>query len=360
MKQISLAEVSELEEGRWRAVEERSRRDDGRFVFAVRTTGIYCRPSCPARRPRRANVEFFGEPQSARAAGYRACRRCAPDSAVSRTTEWVTVLCRRLEETGSAPTLMELANLIGRSPSHVQRTFTREVGVSPRKYGSARRMERLRNELRGGAEVTSAVYGAGFNSSSVAYAQAKPGLGMTPRRWRDGGRGEQIFYTILASDLGQVLVAATNTGLVAVRIGEEAQLVGEVRAEFPLAEFRRDDELLSQESHAVLALTLGIANTSPLPLDISATAFQARVWSALQVIPLGETRSYAEVAKMIGEPSAIRAVARACASNPVALVIPCHRVVRSDGSLAGYRWGEDRKADILERERISKESESRS
>jgi AraC family transcriptional regulator of adaptative response/methylated-DNA-[protein]-cysteine methyltransferase len=207
--------------------------------------------------------------------------------------------------------------------------------------------------------VASAVYEVGFQSNSVAYAQAKPGLGMTPRRWRDGGRGERIYYTVLASDLGQVLVAATNTGLVAVRIGDEAELVTEVRAEFPLADFRRDDQLLSQESHAVLSLTLGITNAPPVPLDIAATVFQARVWSALQVIPSGETRSYADVAKMIGEPTAARAVARACASNPVALVIPCHRVVRSDGALSGYRWGVDRKAALLGREKISVDSESR-
>jgi AraC family transcriptional regulator of adaptative response/methylated-DNA-[protein]-cysteine methyltransferase len=360
MKQIARAKWSELEEQRWRSVEQRSGDDDGRFVFAVRTTGVYCRPSCPARRPRRENVEFFSEPQSARAAGYRACRRCAPDSDLRRITEWVTILCRRLEEPGGAPTLREMADLVGLSPSHVQRTFTQEMGVSPRKYGTACRMERLRSELRSGAEVTSAVYDAGFRSNSVAYAQAKPALGMTPRRWRDGGQGEEIFYTILASDLGHVLVAATSTGLVAVRIGEEAQLVGEVCAEFPLADIRRDDALLSQESHAVLTRTLGLANAPHLPLDIAATAFQARVWSALQVIPLGETRSYSDVAKMIGEPTAVRAVARACASNPVALVIPCHRVVRSDGSLSGYRWGVERKANLLERERRSTESEIRS
>jgi AraC family transcriptional regulator of adaptative response/methylated-DNA-[protein]-cysteine methyltransferase len=198
--------------------------------------------------------------------------------------------------------------------------------------------------------VTSAVYDAGFNSNSVAYAQAKPGLGMTPRRWRDGGRGEEIVYTILVSDLGNILIAATTTGLVAVRFGEETQLINDVRDEFPLADFRRDDELLAPQSRIVLSGTLGLANLAQLPLDIAATSFQARVWSALQVIPLGETRSYADVATMIGEPTAIRAVARACASNPVALVIPCHRVVRSDGSLAGYRWGLETKEALLEAE----------
>jgi AraC family transcriptional regulator of adaptative response/methylated-DNA-[protein]-cysteine methyltransferase len=239
----------------------------------------------------------------------------------------------------------------------VQRTFTKEMSVSPYQYGKARRIERLRNELRSGAGISSAVYDVGFNSNSVAYAQAKSGLGMTPRRWRNGGRGERISYTVFSSELGHVLVAATSTGLVAVRIGDEARLVDDVRAEFPLAEFRRDDELLSKESHAVLLRTLGSANPPTLPLDIAATAFQARVWSALQVIPLGETKSYADVAKMIGEPTAVRAVARACANNPVALVIPCHRVVRTDGSLAGYRWGVDRKAELLELEAVSVQSD---
>ncbi|MHB1210372.1 MAG: bifunctional DNA-binding transcriptional regulator/O6-methylguanine-DNA methyltransferase Ada [Acidimicrobiales bacterium] len=336
------------DEERWRAVLERSREYDGTFLFAVRTTGIYCRPSCPARRPRRENVQFFDTLQTAREAGYRACRRCSPDSSDSGTSQWVLTLCRRLEQPGRVPTLLELATLVGFSPSYVQRTFAREMGISPHQYGKARRLERLRTELRSGANVTSAVFDAGFNSNSVAYVQAKPGLGMTPRRWRDGGRGEVIVYTILDSDLGQLLVAATKTGLVAVRIGEEAQMIDGVRSEFPLAEFRRDDALLAPESRTVLAATRGIANVQSIPLDIAATAFQARVWSALQVIPLGETRSYAEVAAMIGEPRAIRAVAKACASNPVALVVPCHRVVRSDGALAGYRWGLETKEALLE------------
>lgn len=339
------------EEERWRAVQERSRRDDGTFVFAVRTTGVYCRPSCPARRPRRENVEFFGDAGAARAAGYRACRRCAPDADVGRVPEWVAQLCRRLDEPGRVPTLAELADLVGMSPSHVQRAFTREMGISPYQYGKSRRLERLRAELRSGSDVASAVYTSGFNSNSVAYAQAKPGLGMTPRRWRDGGLGELIHYTVVASELGPLLVAATSAGLVAVRIGDEEKMIAEVRSEFPRATFRRDDELVAPKARAVLHRTVGTTDASPLPLDIQASAFQARVWSALQVIPLGETRSYAEVAEAIGQPTAARAVARACASNPVALVIPCHRVVRSDGSLSGYRWGVDRKRALLERER---------
>lgn len=339
---------SGADDERWLAVLNRSRRHDATFVYAVRSTGIYCRPSCPSRRPHRNNVHFFSDPQHAREAGYRACHRCAPDSGDGGSPPWVLALCRRLEQPGRVPTLSELAQLVGLSPSHVQRVFTREVGVSPHQYGKARRLGQLRAELRSGRDVTSAVYDAGFTSNSVAYAQAKPGLGMTPRRWRNGGRGEEIVYTIVASDLGSILIAATMVGIVAVRFGDEPRVIDEVRGEFPLADFRRDDELLAPQSRTVLAATLGVANLSQLPLDIAATAFQARVWNALQVIPLGETRSYADVATMIGEPTAIRAVARACASNPVALVIPCHRVVRSDGSLAGYRWGLETKKALLE------------
>ncbi len=336
------------DEERWRAVQERSRAHDGTFVFAVRTTGIYCRPSCRSRRALRDNVDFYSTPQEARDAGYRACHRCSPDDGAGSSFPWIATLCRRLEQPGSVPPLRELAQLVGLSPSHVQRIFTREVGVSPHQYGKARRLENLRDELRSGSDVTSAVFDAGFNSTSTAYAQTRSGLGMTPRRWRDGGRGEDIVYTVVESVLGGILIAASKTGLVAVRIGEEEQMVREVRAEFPLAHIRRDDGLLALQSRTVLAATLGQTSVLNMPLDIAATAFQARVWSALQVIPLGETRSYADVARMIGEPTAIRAVAKACASNPVALVIPCHRVVRSDGTLAGYRWGLKTKEAILE------------
>ncbi len=342
--------VLEDEQERWTAVVERSKEHDGRFIFAVRTTGIYCRPSCPARRPRRERVEFFDDPQRAQEAGYRACLRCSPDSNSRGTPDWVLRICRRLEQPGAVPPLKELAELVKMSPSHVQRSFTRELGVSPYQYAKARRLERLRDQLRSGPDVTSAVFDAGFNSHSVAYEQARSGLGMTPRRWRDGGRGEEIVYTVFDSALGDVLVAATTSGLVAVRLGERAQLIDEVRAEFPRADFRRDDELLAAETRAVLAGTRGQSVSLNLPLDIAATTFQARVWSALQVIPLGETRSYSEVAMMIGEPKAVRAVATACAKNPLALVIPCHRVVRSDGALAGYRWGLDTKRTLLEAE----------
>ena len=342
---------SALAAQRWRVVQDRSRGDDGRFVFAVRTTGIYCRPSCPARRPLRENVEFFSDARSARQAGYRACRRCTPDAASSPMSQWVTTLCRHLEESASVPSLLELANLVELSPSHVQRTFTREVGVSPFQYGKARRLERLRGELRRGGDVASAVYDAGFHSASVAYAQANRGLGMAPGRWRHGGRGENISYTVFSSDLGHVLVAATTRGLVSVQMGEEPQLVADLCAAFSSAELHRDDETMWPYVHAVRSLTLGVADAHRVPLDISASIFQARVWSVLQSIPAGATRSYTDVANSIGQSRAVRAVASACASNPVALVIPCHRVVRSNGDLADYRWGIERKTELLEREK---------
>lgn len=347
-----------LAEERWLVVQQRSRSDDGRFVFAVRTTGIYCRPSCPARRPRRENVEFFDDARGSRQAGYRPCRRCAPDAAATPVSQWVATLCRHLAESTFVPTLSELAALVHLSPSHVQRTFTREVGISPYQYGKARRLERLRAELRRRGDVTSAVYDAGFRSASVAYAQATQGLGMTPGRWRHGGRGEDISYSVFSSDVGDVLVAATKNGLVSVQMGEESQLITDVYAAFPSADLHRDDHAMSPFVHVVRPLTLGVTESLHVPLDISATVFQARVWSALQSIPLGETRSYADLASSIGEPRSARAVASACASNPVALVIPCHRVVHSNGELAGYRWGVERKAALLERERRNAQSRS--
>jgi AraC family transcriptional regulator of adaptative response/methylated-DNA-[protein]-cysteine methyltransferase len=343
---------TELEfEERWKAVEERSRRDDGRFVFAVRTTGVYCRPSCPARRPRRENVEFFNTAPTARAAGYRPCRRCAPDGSTARATGWIATVCRLLDQPGANYTLAELGRAVGLSPSHLQRTFTREVGVSPRQYGLTRRLQRLRTELGSDGEVSRAVYEAGFESSSVAYAHAASGLGMTPKRWRDGGRGAVITFTIVPSDLGEVLVAATERGIVAVRIGRGDEMIARLAVELPEAELRQDDRLMAPQARVVLDGIVGGAAVTDLPVDIAATAFQARVWTSLRAIPVGQTRSYAEVAQAIGAPTAVRAVASACAANPVALVVPCHRVVRSDGSLGGYRWGEERKAELLRRER---------
>jgi len=337
-------------EDRWRAVENRAVSHDGRFVFAVRTTGIYCRPSCPARRPHRENVEFFDDPVDAKVAGYRACLRCAPDVSAGEVTEWVNTICHRLGESRDIPTLAQLAAWIGLSPSYVQRAFTREIGVSPRQYAVALRSRRLREGLRQADTVTAAIYDSGFNSSSAAYGRASSDLGMTPRRWRDGGRGEQITFTVIETDLGDVIIAATHKGLVAVHFGEREQLINDVRLEFPHAELHQDDDLLVTQANEVLRRILGEHDVMPLPLDIAATAFQARVWRELQAIPAGSTSTYSDVARAIDAPSAVRAVARACATNPVALVIPCHRVVRSDGSLAGYRWGIERKVALISRE----------
>jgi AraC family transcriptional regulator of adaptative response/methylated-DNA-[protein]-cysteine methyltransferase len=344
------------DEDRWRAVQSRTVPKNGGFIFAVRTTGIYCLPSCPARRPHRENVEFFDDPGSARAAGYRACLRCSPDVPAEDVTQWVNIICHRLEESRDIPTLAQLAALVGLSASHVQRTFTREIGVSPRQYAVALRSHRLREGLRQADTVTDAIYDSGFNSSSAAYERAGSELGMTPRRWRDGGKGEQISFSVISTNLGDVIIAATHKGLVAVRFGERERLIKDVRAEFPKAQLLQDDDLLASKAKEVLRRILGEHDVVPLPLDIAATAFQARVWRELQAIPAGATSTYSDVARAIDEPSAVRAVARAYAANPVALVIPCHRVIRSDGSLAGYRWGIERKVALLSRESDTGES----
>ncbi|MGH9020641.1 MAG: bifunctional DNA-binding transcriptional regulator/O6-methylguanine-DNA methyltransferase Ada [Acidimicrobiales bacterium] len=337
----------EADDARWRAVLERVRARDGEFVFAVRTTGVFCRPSCPARRPRRDNVRFFDTPASALDAGFRPCRRCDPQHSRGARPEWVDAACRILERDVAAPTLGALAEQVGVSSSHLQRTFAREVGVSPRAYAAATRARRLRGALGDGAPVTAALYDAGYGSASAAYATSTTYLGMTPGRFRDGGRGETILYTTVTSPLGDLVVAATSVGLVAVRFGEVDQLIAELGRELPHAELSRDDDLMAEPARAVLERIGTRVTQSDLPTDIAATAFQARVWAQLRAIPVGTTRTYGQLAADIGAPTSVRAVARACAQNPLAVVVPCHRVVRADGSLAGYRWGVQRKRDLL-------------
>ncbi len=329
----------------------RDARQDGRFVFAVRTTGIYCRPSCPSRRPRRDSVEFFPDPKQAERAGYRACLRCKPTEIPSQAQ--VVMRARRLlDEAEGVLTLSELSKRVGVSPFHLQRLFKRATGLSPREYQAARRMQQVKHGLRKGDDVTTALYDAGFGSPSRLYEKAGQQLGMTPGTYRRGGAGMTIRYAIAASPLGRVLVAATPLGLCAVRFGEAAtELERGLREEFSAAAIHRDDAALRPYLQPILASLRGENPTIDLPLDVRATAFQKKVWEALREIPPGETRSYAEVARTIGEPTAVRAVARACASNPVALAVPCHRVVRSDGELAGYRWGIERKKKLLEREK---------
>lgn len=264
---------------------------------------------------------------------------------------WVPAACAALLEPDGPSTVAALATLVGLSPAHVQRTFTAAVGVSPRQFAAAGRSERLRRELVAGDPVLEAIFAAGFASASVAYEEAPSRLGMTPGRFARGGAGEEIAYTVVPSDLGDVLIAATERGLVAVRIGDGAALLEELRKGLFRATFVLDDTLLAPEASSILHLVSGEVADIDLPLDIAATAFQARVWASLRAIPSGSTATYADVADAIGSPRAVRAVASACAANPVALVIPCHRVIRSDGSLSGYRWGIERKAQLLERER---------
>jgi AraC family transcriptional regulator, regulatory protein of adaptative response / methylated-DNA-[protein]-cysteine methyltransferase len=337
-------------ETQWQQVMARDARQDGRFVFAVRTTGIYCRPSCPSRRPRRESVEFFADPQQAERAGYRACLRCKPTE-ISAQAQTVTRARRLLDEAEGVMTLAELSRRAGVSPFHLQRLFKRATGLSPREYQSARRMQQVKHGLRQGDDVTTALYDAGFGSASRLYEKAGRELGMTPGAYRRGGAGMIIQYAIVASPLGRLLVAATGRGLCAVRFGESAvELERELRSEFRAAEIHREDAALKPYLQPLLASLRGETSATNLPLDVRATAFQKRVWDALREIPAGETRSYTDVAQTIGAPKAVRAVARACASNPVAVAVPCHRVVRSDGELAGYRWGLERKKKLLEQE----------
>jgi AraC family transcriptional regulator of adaptative response/methylated-DNA-[protein]-cysteine methyltransferase len=333
----------------------RDRQLDGAFVFAVRSTGIYCRPSCPARRPRRTQVMFFPLPEAAERAGFRPCRRCRPQEAAPRDphAELVRRVCHWIQASEEGPvTLPDLAAEAGVSPSYLQRTFKRLMGITPREYAAARRLQGLKARLREGQDVTSALYEAGYGSSSRLYERSSAQLGMTPGTYRQGGRGMEIGYTIVDSPLGRVLVAATRRGVCAVSLGDaDAVLEAALVAEYPRAVIHRDDSGFAPWVEAIQKHLDGREARLRLPLDLQATAFQLRVWKELQRIPYGRTRTYSQVARAIGQPKAVRAVARACATNPVSIVVPCHRVIREDGSLAGYRWGLERKAALLEKER---------
>lgn len=342
---------------RWQAVLAREIDADGAFVYAVRSTGIYCRPSCPSRRPGRAQVSFYALPEAAEAAGFRACRRCRPDHApaADHRVAAVRAACRHIEAaTEAPPTLRALADHVGLSPSHLQRLFSRMMGISPRQYADARRFARFRAAVRGGDDVTGALYEAGYGSASRLYERAGGQLGMTPARYRKGGVGASIAYAIADCAFGRILVAATERGLCFLGFGDDdAALAAELATEFPAAEIRRDEDGLGPWLRAVLAYLAGREPHPHLPLDVRATAFQRQVWQALTEIPAGETRSYSEIAAALGKPRAQRAVGRACATNPVSLLIPCHRAIRGDGGLGGYRWGLARKRALLEGERAA-------
>jgi AraC family transcriptional regulator of adaptative response/methylated-DNA-[protein]-cysteine methyltransferase len=338
----------------WHAVLERDRRYDGLFVYAVRSTGVYCRPSCPSRRPRPEQVEFFEQPKAAESAGYRSCRRCRPtENGTSELSANITKVARFIDQAiEDTPTLERLAQLVDMSPFHLQRTFKQALGISPRQYAELRRFLRFRTRLQKGDDVTTAMYNAGFNSPSRLYEHSTSALGMTPSVYRAGGPGQKIHFATADTVLGRMLVAATDHGVCAVRFGDSsATLEKELRQEFPQAEIAADDKRLASFVKDISRLAEGKPAAHDIPIDIRHTAFQSKVWQALRRIEPGKTKSYQEVAREIGDPKAVRAVARACATNPVALVIPCHRVVRSDGNLSGYRWGAGRKRQILEGEK---------
>ena len=337
----------------WRAVVARERSADGGFVYAVRSTGIYCRPSCPSRKPRRSRVEFFDTPAAAERAGFRACRRCHPR--VAAYDPWVDKIRRACVYLGNVeghPSLATIAARLGGSPYHFQRNFRRLVGVTPREYAEACRLKKVRQRLRDGTDVTGAMLEAGYGSSSRFYERAASKLGMAPKRYQRGGAGMEIHYAIADSPLGRLLVAATDRGVCVVAMGSsDRDLARSLAHEYPAATVHKDRGRLDGWIAKVLAHLSGSQPRLDLPLDVQATSFQWQVWKALAAIPYGETRSYAEVASQIGRPTATRAVARACATNPVALAIPCHRVVPTAGGVGGYRWGSTRKQQLLARER---------
>lgn len=342
-------------EARWRAVTNRRPMVDDAFVYAVTTTGVYCRPGCPSRRPRRENVVFFDHAEAARTAGYRPCRRCRPDEPVGAALDAVIDRARaRLDSDDEGdPSLAALAEEAGYSPGHFQRLFKARVGLSPKQYARAARVGRLRTALGSGSSVTDAVYAAGYGGTARVHADAPAGLGMTPLAYRKGGAGEVIDHALADGTLGRILVAATARGLCLVAMGDDdGLLLEDLRRRFPAATLRADGPAAHAMLPTVLALAAepGIPAAADLPLDLRGTAFQLRVWQELRRIPAGETRTYAEVAAGLGQPTATRAVAGACAANPVALVVPCHRVVRSDGGLGGYRWGVTRKRALLDAE----------
>jgi AraC family transcriptional regulator of adaptative response/methylated-DNA-[protein]-cysteine methyltransferase len=341
------------DEKRWNAVVARDSTHDGEFVFAVATTGIYCRPSCPARRPRRQNVTFFLRPELAEKAGFRACLRCRPRSVSGNPqSDLAKEICRYIEQHLDEPiTLARLGKAFRQSPFHLQRRFKAALGITPREYADSCRLRLLKRNLQAGDNVTRAMYDAGYGSSSRLYEKTASQLGMTPDKYRRGAIAATVRYTCADSPLGRLLIAATERGVCAIQFaGSDGELIEGLKREFPFAVRKRDEGGLQAWVEALLSKMTGKELNAALPLDIRATAFQRRVWAYLQSIPFGAKRSYKQVAKAIGQPSASRAVARACATNPVAVAIPCHRVVREDGDISGYRWGMDRKKTLLEME----------
>ena len=338
------------DEARWQAVCTRDRAADGQFFFAVATTGVYCRPNCAARQPRRENVRFFDTIADAEAAGFRACKRCRPTGRSIEETQADAVrrACRMIDEAETPPALAGLAEAVGMSPFHFHRVFKAALGVTPKDYAAARRIERLKQELGDGTPVSQAIYGAGFGSSSRLYETTHATLGMTPAAFQKGAKGKRIDWTVTRTTLGPLLIAATADGVCMIEFGaDETTLEAELAARFPSADRSRADQTLADHVATIAAYIETPSRGLSLPLDVQGTAFQRRVWRALQAIPPGRTQTYGEVAAALGQPTAARAVARACATNELAMAIPCHRVVGAGGKLAGYRWGLERKQALL-------------
>jgi AraC family transcriptional regulator of adaptative response/methylated-DNA-[protein]-cysteine methyltransferase len=339
----------------WKAVETNDSRFNGVFFTGVKTTKIYCKPSCPAKLPKRENVKFFASIKTAESEGFRACLRCKPQTEKADPQTKIVIRACEILESEEQATLEHLGSELNVSPTHLQKTFKQIIGVSPKKYSEMKRLEKFKGELKNGSEVVDAMFEAGYGSSSRLYENVSDKLGMTPAVYKKGGKDMEIDFTIVECDLGKMLVARTEKGLCSLTFSDdENELIEILNKEFPKAKIRQSDTKLKDFVKAILGNLQGTNKTLDLPLDLQATAFQMRVWDALQKIPYGETVSYQEVAEKIGNKKAVRAVATACASNRVAIVIPCHRVVRSDGGLSGYRWGVERKKKILEKEKSGK------
>jgi AraC family transcriptional regulator, regulatory protein of adaptative response / methylated-DNA-[protein]-cysteine methyltransferase len=335
----------------WRASLNRDRRADGHFVIAVRSTHVYCRPSCPARRPLRRNVTFFRTREEAERQGYRPCLRCRPNE-VAASSALVARAARHLGESEENTRLSQIAKELNSTTATLRRVFRQVTGLTPRELAEALRVKRFKSLLRSGRNITDALYETGYGSSSRVYERSNAQLGMTPATYQKGGKGMKLEYTIARSAVGNVLVAATERGVSAVYLGEaQNKLIGELRREYPQAEICEASGTAQRWVREIVQRIEGRPAQEDLPLDLQATAFQRRVWQELQKIPLGTTRTYAQVARAMGAPKAVRAVARACATNPVSVVVPCHRVVRADGKLSGYRWGLQRKEQLLASER---------
>jgi len=330
----------------WAAFERRDRSWDGRVIGAVKTTGIYCKPSCPAKRPKREHVQFYSSAEEARAAGFRPCLRCKPDE-VGRDRDAVAKAVKLIEAAEESSTLYQLASVVGYAPHHFQRLFKREIGLSPAEYARVVRTKRAERALKANGRITDAIYDAGYSAPSRFYADAKERMGMAPSAWRDGGRGETIRWTIVDSPIGPLLIAATSKGICRLTFDDS---VDSLRRLFPNAALVEDDGSMAELIEGVIAAIEHPATAPHLPIDVAGTAFQEAVWRELRKIPPGETRSYAEIAAAIGQPKAVRAVGTANGDNHVAVLIPCHRVIRSDGSLGGYAGGLDRKRKLLETE----------